>query len=239
MQALARTHRDELSQLQTSYASRLCSLATHVRSAQETVMDDELLAMMARDPTSAMHVSERLGEVLEACIGSEQEEQIGLLCKQLAGCEAALNESRREAADARRAAADAAAALPQITATIDEQRELEAVANAARVEVERLTDAISAERRARADAEAQLERAYSTCGSLEVRSATVETELAAARRDAAAAIEAAEARVRAMGAAAAALKEGHIGAAATSAAWLRETSAAAAKTDGERVSQVT
>jgi len=231
MQELARTHRDELSHLQAAYEARLRSLAARMRSAPEAVAGDALLAAMARDPASAMLTTERLVEVLEASINSEQEGQIGRLCQQLAGCEAALDETRREAAAA-------AAALPQLTSTIEAQRALEASADAARAEAGRLTDALDAERRARTEAEEQLGRAHSTCGALEVRIVTVETELASTRRDAAAAIEAAEARARALEAAAAAQLEGQAGATAASASRLREAAAVAASADGERVLQI-
>ena len=82
--------REELARLQQSYEARLRSLATKVRATQEDVRDDLVLEQMGRDPCSAAYVQERLGEVLEAALASEQEAQIGRLCRQLAAREAAL-----------------------------------------------------------------------------------------------------------------------------------------------------
>jgi hypothetical protein len=192
------TDRDELSHLQASYEHRLRSLAARVRGSSEAIVGDKLLMAMSRDPASAVHATERLGELLEKALASEQEDQIGRLCRELASCEAALGEAQRDAVGARREAADARAAVSRQSSDMAERRELEASATAARDETERLAEAIRAEQSARAEAEAQLSHATRSLGSVEAHMMRLEMELGDARQKARASAEGAEQRVSAM-----------------------------------------
>lgn len=238
IQELAQTHRHELSQLQARYELRLRSLAARVRGSHEAIVGDKLLMEMSRDPASAVHATERLGELLEKAIASEQEDQIGRLCRELASCEATLSEAQRDAACARRDADDARAALSRLASDAMERRALQASAAEASIQTKRLAEAIGAEQRARVDAETQLSHANRALGSVEAHVLRLQAELEAARQNADAATKAAEERVATMQAAVGVQRERHLNELASAAALLRETGDAAARADGERISQI-
>lgn len=238
IQELAQTHRHELSQLQARYELRLRSLAARVRGSHEAIVGDKLLMEMSRDPASAVHATERLGELLEKAIASEQEDQIGRLCRELASCEATLGEAQRDAACARRDADDARAALSRLASDAVERRALQASAAEASIQTKRLAEAIGAEQRARVDAETQLSHANRALESVEAHIVRLQAELEAARQNADAATKAAEERVATMQAAVGVQRERHLSELASAAALLRETGDAAARADGERISQI-